>query len=497
MIVILLVLILNALLTMFKDDYYTTFGNYRLFSIVSDSMEDTIPKGSMIVDKKPKSEADIKVGTIITFKTKNGKETVLLTHRVVAIGTDSDGKTVYTTKGDNANGNDSFKPHFSDVVGVYIGKKCGFFGSFFGFIQSSIGVSVLILALFIIVVAWLFVWYVDYSDRKKKLQTAALKKSAEALSEVNLRYDNVCAITAVMDVLDMVTDESEKRADEKAKEERLNEFLKAESFELPKTPETAAMLDSMPAPDTPGALAAALSTGASLRQAEDGQTLVLTTLSGDKNILLTPVQTADGIILCRQGVRLRSDLAPNIEDVGVTSMPASPEFFEGKPLEKNVEYPELPQPAKALGPEALLGAGAQAPDKDRQLLASGDNSHSAYAKYREYSAQLELRQAEQLSDLLAGTAPLTPEEQVKVAEYKAAHKKQPKPKKPRTEEQKAKAKAAAERKLAEQEELLNSLSPSDRELYLTEQKLAKSRSAAIRKLKRIESDRKILERIEE
>ena len=52
-----------------------------------------------------------------------------------------------------------------------------------------------------------------------------------------------------------------------------------------------------------GALVAALSTGATLRQAEDGQTLVLTTTSGDKNIMLTPVQTQDGVILCQQGVR--------------------------------------------------------------------------------------------------------------------------------------------------------------------------------------------------
>ncbi len=109
---------------------------------------------------------------------------------------------------------------------------------------------------------------------------------------------------------------------------------------------------------------------------------------------------------------------------------------------------------------------------------------------------LELRQAEQLSSLLNEAAPLTYDEQLKVAEYKAAHKKPKKPKKPQTAEQKAAAKEAAERRRVAQEAFLNALSAEDRELYETEQKLAKSRSAAIRRLKRIAADRKLLDKLD-
>ena len=105
LLVIFAVLVINYLLVMFNDDYYTTFGNYRLFAIVSDSMEPTIPTGSMIVDSKPENPADIKKGTVITFKYNNGSETVLITHRVVALET-KDGVTRYITKGDNAKAND-------------------------------------------------------------------------------------------------------------------------------------------------------------------------------------------------------------------------------------------------------------------------------------------------------------------------------------------------------------------------------------------------------
>lgn len=548
LIFILGVLTLNALLGMFKDDYYTTFGKYRLFSIVSDSMEPTIPKGSMIVCTKPQNEGEItastsetaKNGTIITFKAKNAQgKTILLTHRVVGVSQNSDGKTVFTTRGDNPDvGTDPVKPTFDDVVGIYTGKKCGFIGMLFGFFQSALGVSMLIFFIFIVIVVWIVTWYVDRLDTRKKLENAALKKSAEALGTVNLRYDNIHEITAVMDVLGMVTENPKSTAESKMIAERLNDFINATNLELPQTPETAAILDSLPAPDTPGSLAAALSAGATLRQAEDGQTLILTTLSGDKHILLTPVQTSDGIIFCQQGVKLRSDIAPNIEEIGITSMPTAPQFFEGQPLEKHIEYPELPGPQQKLGPDRLLQTSDGLPDGVQQLLggqsaaqqpkqaatplqsptkqdpalpqsaATGKaepkkepepqkgKAREAYARYRELSAQLELKQAEQLHELLSDTAPLSYEDQIRVAEYKAAHPKDKKPRKPLTDEQKARRKAAAERKKREHEQFLSELSPEDRELYLTEQKLAKSRAATIRKLQRIANDRKILEKLD-
>lgn len=569
LVLVLLIVTINAMLTMFVDDYYTTFGEYRLFAIVSDSMEPAIPKGSMILSTKPIDPDDIKPstteaaqdGTVITFKAKsvNG-ETILLTHRVVAVTKSSAGSYTFTTRGDNAGGVDAVHPKWSDVVGIYTGRKCGFVGSLFGFFQSQLGVSVLIFSMFIIVVAWVTIWYINVTEARKKLTSAALKKSAEALSTVNLRYDNIHEITAVMDILGMVSEEPKNGAESKMVAERLRDFINAATIELPQTPETAAILDSLPAPDTPGALAAALAAGATLRQAEDGQTLILTTLSGDKHILLTPINTPDGIILCRQGMRIRTDVAPNIEAIGSSSIPTVPEFFEGQPLEKNVVYPELPQPGVTLGPEMLLngiaaqnfakqlpevrelpvayskpatsqalpqtaaahalpGANAEPEyrpesdvdavkpeQKDWQGVAKTDRhsereTHSkpsdiarlAYAQYRGLSAQLELKQTEQLYGLLSEATPLTADELSRVAEYRAAHAKVKKPRAPLTAEQKAARKTAAERRRVAKEAFLAALTAEDRELYLIEDKLSQTRQATIRKLKRIAADRKLLD----
>ena len=116
-------LTVNSLLCVFVDGYYPTFGGYRLFAIVSDSMEPNIPTGDMIVGRVPKSEDDIRVGDVITFEVRSGSATALITHRVTEVRVASNGAITYTTKGDNAPRADSVHPAYSDVVGVYTGKK--------------------------------------------------------------------------------------------------------------------------------------------------------------------------------------------------------------------------------------------------------------------------------------------------------------------------------------------------------------------------------------
>ncbi len=560
---ILVTLLVNAILTLFMPHYYPTFGNKRLFAVVTDSMTPEIPTGSMIVDTVPEKVEDIQIGTVITFEVVdgNGKVTEVLTHRVVAFGT-GEHAGLFLTRGDNAPGEDSFHPSFENIIGIYTGARCPYLGSFFGWLHTTWGMTWMFILVAFIIIIWCIISALGSMDSRRKKENAALKRSAQELSNVNLRYDNIREITAVLDVLDMVTDETDNRSRRKEIEKRLDDFVSAESIELPHNPETAALLDSLPAPDTPLTLASALRSGATLRQAEDGQTLILTGISGGKSILLTPVQTPDGIILCQQGVRLKSDLAPNIENIGVMSMPEYPEFFEGQPIKKNVEYPELPQP-KTVGVDLLSPHGTY-PAAEMPAIASGkasevkslesgktdkpsettdktavtekptkpekppktpeqleaeqkrrearrlarqrkkeeaerlEQTRLAYEKYRENAAQLELKQTEELHDLLNRVTPLNPDDKERIdrirAEQRLAKKQKPKPaKKPKTPEQLAAQKERAAARKAEQQAFLDSLSPADRELYLSEQRLAKSRAAAIRRLKRIEADKKLLE----
>lgn len=231
-------LTVNALLSVFVKHYYPTFGQYRLFAIVSDSMEPEIPTGNMIVGKVPDSEAEIEVGTVITYELTQGNSIVLITHRVTAITTDADGNTRYTTRGDNANGTDAYRPVFGDVVGIYTGNKCGFFGYLFGFLQSSAGAIALIIILLIIALTWIIIYFIRLVQVWRTVALNALQKSRGILSETR-----IAELGTIADVIGIATKDPETKSELGYKDKKLNLFLK--TGRLPGRPYRNEMDDDM------------------------------------------------------------------------------------------------------------------------------------------------------------------------------------------------------------------------------------------------------------
>ena len=228
--VITAILLINSLLCVFVDGYYPTFGKYRLFAIVSDSMEPEIPTGDMIVGYVPESEADITVGTVITYEYRINGTKVLITHRVIAISVDAQGVTRYTTQGDNAERPDGVNPAFSDVVGVYTGNKCGFFGYFFGFLQSSEGAIALIVIALIIVVTAIIVHFVNVVSIWRTAALHALDKSSAMMKDENGEVD----LQTLADVLGIVLKEPKDRKDLNRKDRKLKWFIQTGT--LPERP---------------------------------------------------------------------------------------------------------------------------------------------------------------------------------------------------------------------------------------------------------------------
>lgn len=221
-------LIVHGCLCLFAKNYYPTFGNTRLFAIVSDSMEPEIKTGSLIVSRVPKSEEEIKVGTVITYAVKNEKgKPTLITHRVKEIRTSSQGGKCYVTKGDNAKFQDSVKPEFSDIVGVYTGKSAAVLGYIIGFLQSSNGVAALIFIAFILFAGFIMLDFIDGMQKRKKLENKAIRKSAVVLLQVNRSY-GVQAIDLTIDVLDTVLKDPKNKEEEKKSEKLLQGFVDAD-----------------------------------------------------------------------------------------------------------------------------------------------------------------------------------------------------------------------------------------------------------------------------
>lgn len=223
-------LLVHALLSVFVKRYYPTFGHSRLFAVVTDSMEPEIAAGSMIVCRVPQGAGDIEVGTVITFEVTDGKAVTLLTHRVVEIRVDEASGTVrYVTRGDNAGGVDAVRPRFEDVVGVYTGRKCGFFGYVVGFLQSSQGAIALILIAMIGLIVYIVVRFIGLVNTWRAVAVAALRKSGTLLAETENE-----SLTTIADVIGIVVKDPYDRKDVRRKDRKLHWFLKTGA--LPKRP---------------------------------------------------------------------------------------------------------------------------------------------------------------------------------------------------------------------------------------------------------------------
>ena len=113
--VILIILIYNIILLFISSDNFNTeislFG-YRAFIITSKSMEPSIHFGDVIIVKKCK-ESKLNTGDIITFNSGNE----VITHRILEIQKAENSETLYITKGDNNNTEDTERVTFSNIKG--------------------------------------------------------------------------------------------------------------------------------------------------------------------------------------------------------------------------------------------------------------------------------------------------------------------------------------------------------------------------------------------
>lgn len=85
---------------------------YRVFNVISGSMEPTYSVGDLIYVKEV-NPYDIKEGTAITFVLN--EDLVVATHRVVEVDTENQ---YFYTKGDANDTADSAPVHFNNVIGV-------------------------------------------------------------------------------------------------------------------------------------------------------------------------------------------------------------------------------------------------------------------------------------------------------------------------------------------------------------------------------------------
>ena len=110
--------------------YAPTFFGMKTYAILTGSMGETIPEGSMVYVQPCSEFEDYQINDIVTFTdTKTGKS---FTHRIIGIDTQN---RSFTTKGDANNEQDLSPTYFSLAVGKvrmavpYLGYVAEFFKS--------------------------------------------------------------------------------------------------------------------------------------------------------------------------------------------------------------------------------------------------------------------------------------------------------------------------------------------------------------------------------
>ena len=152
-------------------------AGYSSATILTSSMEDTYPKGSLIITKQV-SSGELKKGDDITFM-RNENTTV--THRIVEVidNYSGTGKPAYVTKGTMNKDIDKWDPvAYDNVVGKVIFCS-SFLGSFAGFVKNNWPLLIFITVVLLVMISVMKRIFREDSPEDNKSKTKDSKDSDE------------------------------------------------------------------------------------------------------------------------------------------------------------------------------------------------------------------------------------------------------------------------------------------------------------------------------
>ena len=161
-----------------KPNEVPSFFGWKPFIVLSGSMETQIMTGDIAVVKEIDTN-NLKENDIIAFK---DNEDIIITHRIVEIIREDDGKAKYKTKGDNNNIEDDGYVYPEQVEGIYK-FRVGKLGNLALFIQTPVG---MVVCISIPLIMLLLIQWVDSAKEKKykssrEQEIEDLKKQNEEL----------------------------------------------------------------------------------------------------------------------------------------------------------------------------------------------------------------------------------------------------------------------------------------------------------------------------
>lgn len=213
-----------------SPDGIPSLAGNAFMTVASDSMEDTIMTGDLIIAKKLSDDQkkQLEVGDVITFYKdldEDGNEEIN-THRIIEIVYEADGTTVdaYKTKGDHNQLDDPGEVLWQFVIAEWTGTRIPFVGGFIGFIQKPTGfLCCIVLPLIVFFLYELFVFI-------KALLAVKTAPAEAGAAVVTAAKEEEIRQKAIEDYLKA---EAEKKAqaerEEELKRQAVEEYIKAEA----------------------------------------------------------------------------------------------------------------------------------------------------------------------------------------------------------------------------------------------------------------------------
>lgn len=176
--IVLIVAIVVAVVATYVS-FVSTSGNgvpsifgLRLFSIQTDSMQDTLNPGDLAIGTRVKDTNDLRPGDIITYWTIINGERVLNTHRIIEIY-DGGEYLIFQTKGDNNTLEDPLTVDSREVIAQYKFRIPGL-GKVFDYLQTSTGfLLVVVLPVFVFFIYHLIQFFrvlFEYQNVKNRIK---------------------------------------------------------------------------------------------------------------------------------------------------------------------------------------------------------------------------------------------------------------------------------------------------------------------------------------
>lgn len=177
--------------TVMDPDAIPNFMGHTPLVHGTESMVPTFDATDLVIVERPEDPAALQEGDIISFMSGS----VIVTHRIINVHTDKEGRISYVTKGDANNAPDSGRVYPNQVIGVYE-KHYNGLAPFALFLQTTKGLILCcVLPAFLFIAAFSLKDHLEHRRDAKELAQlkaeVAAKEAEQAMKEQAATIDSL------------------------------------------------------------------------------------------------------------------------------------------------------------------------------------------------------------------------------------------------------------------------------------------------------------------